>query len=70
MLIYRLGAMLTLNEALKTGRLEDFIRQQEAAEIGPVDEAAFLTAASKIIKHEPKSDRTSRSASRDGSTEK
>ncbi|WP_164772087.1 hypothetical protein [Mesorhizobium sp. M2C.T.Ca.TU.002.02.1.1] len=62
--------MLSLATAIKEGRLEEFIRQQEAAGIGPINEAAFLRAAAKVIKHEPKSDRTSRSASGGGSTGK
>lgn len=62
--------MMTLAEAIKTDRLEDFVRQQEAAGVGPATEADFLSAASKVIKHETRSDRTSRSASRDGSTGK
>lgn len=61
---------LSLSKAVKENRLEEFIRQQEAAGIGPVNEAAFLKAASKVIKHEPRSDQTSRSASRDGSSGK
>lgn len=61
---------LSLSKAIKENRLEEFIRQAEAAGIGPVEEAAFLGAASKVIKHEPRSGQTSRSASRDGSTEK
>ncbi|MCO5064349.1 MAG: hypothetical protein M9924_08015 [Rhizobiaceae bacterium] len=62
--------ILSLAAAIREDRLEDFIRQAEVAGIGPVKEAAFLSATSKVIKHEPRSDRTSRSGSRDGSTEK
>lgn len=62
--------MLSLAEALRTNKLDEFIRQQEAAGIGPIEEAAFLQAASKVIKHEQQSDRTLRSASRGGSTGK
>jgi len=62
--------MLSLTKALKENRLEEFIRQQEVAGVGPADEAAFFKAASKVIKTEPRSDQTSRSPSRDGSTEK
>jgi len=62
--------MITLADALRENRLEEFIRQQEEAGIGPVDERLFLKAARRVIKHEPRSDRTSRSASRDGSTGK
>ncbi len=32
---------LTLSEAIKTDRLEDFIAQAEAAGIGPIDRAKF-----------------------------
>lgn len=63
-------ADLSLKDALRYGNLEEFIRQAEADGIGPIDEAAFLGAASKVIKHEPQSDRTSRSASSGGSTGK
>lgn len=62
--------VISLSKAIKENRLEEFIRQAEAAGIGPVEEAAFLGAVSKVIKHEKQSDRTSRSASRGGSTEK
>jgi hypothetical protein len=62
--------MLTLSEAIKTNRLDEFVRQQEVTGVGPIDEAAFFDAASKVIKHEKRSDRTSRSASRGGSTGK
>lgn len=61
---------LTLADAIKENRLEEFIRQAEEAGVGPVDEAAFLGAASRVIKHEPRSDQTSRSASSGGSTGK
>lgn len=62
--------ILTLAKAIKEDRLEEFIRQQEAAAVGPVDERLFFKAARRVIKHEPQSDRTSRSASRGGSTGK
>ncbi len=63
-------ADLSLKSALRYGKLEEFIRQAEAGGIGPIDEAAFFGAASKIIKHEKQSDQTSHSASRGGSTGK
>ena len=67
----RRGAkMLTLSEAIKANRLDEFIRQQEAAGVGPVDERLFFKAARRVIKPEPQSDQTSRSASRGGSTGK
>jgi len=62
--------MLSLSEALRTDRLQDFIRQQEVASIGPIDEATFDLAASKVIKPAELADQTSRSSSRDGSTGK
>lgn len=62
--------MLSLAEAIKTGRLAEFIRQQEAAGVGPISQADFDAAASEVIKHETRSDRTSRSPSRGGSTGK
>ena len=57
--------MIDLASAVKEGRLEDFIRQQEAAGVGPIDEAAFDLAASNVIKHETQSDQTSHCSSRD-----
>lgn len=62
--------MLTLKEAIETNRLEEFIKQAEKAGVGPIDERLFLKAARRVIKPEPRSDRTSRSASRGGSIEK
>ncbi len=62
--------MLSLAEAIKTGRIDEFIRQQEAAGVGPADERAFFAAAKRVIKPETQSDQTSRSPSGDGSTEK
>ena len=62
--------MITLAQALKENRLDDFIREQEKAGVGPVSEAAFDRAASKVIKHETRSDQTSRSPSGDGSSGK
>lgn len=63
--------MLTLSEAIKTGRLAQFIEQEEARGIGPA-ESPDLERAIKILATTPtqSGDRTSRSPSRDGSTEK
>jgi hypothetical protein len=52
--------VITLATAVKEGRLDYFVRQQEALGIGPASEAAFLSAASKVIKTSQQSDRTSR----------
>lgn len=59
---------LSLAEAQRIGALEEFILQAEKAGVGPIPQADFDAAASKVIKHEPQSDQTSRSSSRDGST--
>ncbi len=63
--------MLSLSNALKTGRLNEFIAQEEARGIGPVDRRK-LDAAIKILAIKPKQskDRTSHSASRGGSNGK
>jgi hypothetical protein len=41
--------MLTLAEALKTKRLQDFIAQEEACGVGPVDRTELDNALSKVI---------------------
>jgi hypothetical protein len=65
-----MSEFISLSKAVSEGRLEDFIRQQEVAGTGPADEAAFLSAASKIIKHGQQLGQTSHSALPDGSTGK
>lgn len=61
---------LSLTKALKQDRLQDFIAQEEARDVGPINEADFNEAASLVIKT-PQSDyQTSRSLHRDGSREK
>ena len=62
--------MLTLAYALKRGRLEEFIAQEEARGVGPADMAkldALLRTASRPQQSE---DRTSHSRGRGGSTGK
>jgi len=61
---------LTLSDALKDRRLEDFIKQQEAAGIGPADEAEVLAAIDTVAKSLTPEDQTSRSPSGDGSSGK
>lgn len=61
---------LSLAKALKEGRLEDFIQQQERAGVGPVDAAELDHSLAALIKPQQSEDRTSRSPSGDGSTEK
>lgn len=58
--------MLTLAEALKTGRLSDFAAQAEAAGIGPADHAQFETLMGRVTAPLPEG-QTSRSRGRGGS---
>lgn len=61
---------VSLTKALQKGRQEDFIAQEEARGIGPINEAKFIEAASKVIKTPPRSDQTSGSPHLGGSPEK
>ena len=61
---------LSLKKALETGRLGEFVDQAEAEEIGPISEAEFDEALRRVATRPRSEDRTSRSASRDGSTGK
>jgi hypothetical protein len=61
---------LTLSSALKTGRLDDFIAQEEARGIGPIGRAELDRHIAALIKAPQSKDQTSGSPSRDGSTEK
>ena len=54
--------MLSLNEAIRSDRLGEFIAQEEARGAGPVDHAALAAPQSE--------GQTSRSASDDGSSGK
>jgi hypothetical protein len=62
--------MLTLSEAVKSGRLQEFIAQEKARGVGPIDRADLDRALAKAIKAPQSKDQTSRSLSRDGSTVK
>jgi hypothetical protein len=61
--------MLTLAEAVKSGRLAEFAAQEEARGIGPIDQADFGATLAKMVKAPRSKNRTSRSASRDGLNE-
>jgi hypothetical protein len=61
---------LTLAEALRTDRLDDFVTQVEESGLEPIDEADFDRALGKLVKPRRSEDRTSRSASRGGSSGK
>jgi hypothetical protein len=62
--------VLTLAEAMKSGRLQEFIAQEEARGIGPADRAKLDRALAKVIKSPKSEDQTSRSALRGNSTGK
>ena len=61
--------MLSLSDALKEGRLDEFIAQEEARGVGPIDRADFDAALAKVVKAPQSKGRTSRSSSGDGSNE-
>lgn len=65
-----LGGTLTLSEAIKTKRLQEFIAQEEARGVQPADLKKFDKLAARLIKEKPPKGRTSRSPSRAGSTGK
>jgi hypothetical protein len=57
---------LSLTKAIKSGRLSDFIEQEEGRGAGPAD-SAELDAAIKMLATQPlPADQTSRSTSRGG----
>ena len=60
--------VLTLGEATATGRLAEFIAQEEARGVGPIDSADFDALTAALIKAPQSEDQTSRSASGDCST--
>ena len=63
--------MLTLSKALKTGRLQDFIRREEERGIGPVDRNELDAKIERLATTPVKSkDRTSHSTSGGGLTGK
>lgn len=62
--------MLTLSQAIKDGRLQEFIAQEEARGIGPIGRAELDRSIAVLIKARQSEDQTSRFASGDGSTGK
>ena len=62
--------MLTLSEAVKTKRLAEFITQEEARKIGPIDHTELDQHIAALIKAPQLEDQTSHSPLRDGSTGK
>jgi hypothetical protein len=62
---------LTLRRALKSGRLEEFAKQEEARGIGAIERKELDDTIKRLATTPPKSkDRTSRSSSGGGSTGK
>jgi hypothetical protein len=65
---------VTLTEALRTGRLTEFIAQEQARGIGPADgcrlDAMAREAVATPVTHKQLEDQTSRSQRADGSTGK
>jgi len=61
---------LSLLEAMKAGRLGDFIAQEEARGIGSIDRSELDRALAKLVKAPQSKDQTSRSPLPDGSTGK
>lgn len=62
--------MLNLSEAIRTGKLSEFIQQEQDRGIGPINAAEFEETAATVIKTPPQDDQTSGSPHRDGSREK
>lgn len=60
-------AGLSLREAIEQGRLEDFVQQEEARGV-VADRASFERLVKSAVKQPRSTDRTSRSASGDGSS--
>jgi hypothetical protein len=60
--------MLTLAEAIRERRLADFVAQEEARGVGPIDRDAFDALAAALVKAPQSEGRTSHSSSGDGSS--
>lgn len=61
--------MITLSEAIRKNRLPEFVSQEEARGVGPINRADYEAAAAALIKAPQSKGRTSRSSSDDGSNE-
>lgn len=64
----RITKGLSLSVAIKSGRLQEFIAQEEAAGVGPADDAEVSEALGRVIKAPRSKGRTSRSRDDGGST--
>ncbi len=65
-----MSEQLPLAKALKTGRLADFVAQEEARGVETVDREELAAAIKAAVKPQRSEDRTSRSHGRGVSTEK
>lgn len=61
---------LTLSEALKNGRLQEFIDEQERLKIPPVKAKDFENLVKRVVKAPPPQGQTSGSRARGGSSGK
>jgi hypothetical protein len=61
---------LSLSKALASGRLHEFIAQEEKRGVGPVEKAKLEALLKEASKPKQSADRTSRSAFAGGSSEK
>lgn len=61
-------AQLTLADAVKQERLQEFIAQEEARGVGPINRAEFDALLGRAATAPQSKDQTSRSSSADGST--
>jgi hypothetical protein len=62
-----MATMLTLNDALKTNRLDDFIAQAEAEGVASALQCDFDSLLGRVVKAPQREGQTSRSRARDGS---
>lgn len=56
---------LSLTDAIKSGKLSDFIAQEEARGVGPIDRTDFEALSAALVKAPQSEDQTSHSASDD-----
>jgi hypothetical protein len=59
--------ILSLSEAIRSDRLEEFIAQEEARGVGPADSDEVMQAIETVARPPQSEDQTSRSPSRDDS---
>ena len=62
--------MASLAEALKAGRLEEFVEQEESRGVGPINRAILDAHVAVLVKAPQSKDQTSQSSSDDGLIEK